>query len=280
MLKRALYRYKKNLVGMVSLVILICILLAGLLGPSINRALGGHDPNLVELGDKLLKPSSKYLLGTDDLGRDLLARLLDGAQVSIALALMTAVIALLIGGILGLVAGFCGGWIDDVIMTFTSALLSIPNIFLLILLSTVLQPSTAGLSVLIAVLSWMRVAKMVRGAAMACKEREYITAARSLGASPIRILFKHVLPNITPTLIVASYLTIADVLLRESALSYLGLGVQLPAASWGSMLKNSMTYIFTAPHLMLPPGVAIFLTVLSIYMIGDTLRDAFDPRMF
>ena len=279
LIRKAALRYSHNRLAMVALGVLIVMVLTSLIGPWLNRRLGGYDPTRLVLEDRFQLPSRVHWVGTDDVGHDLFSRLLSGARVSLGLAFLAALMAVIVGGLLGVVAGFAGGWVDDVISALVNTVLAIPALFLLIVLAAYFRPTTLMLAVLVASLSWMEVARLMRGSVLVIKEHDYILAARSVGVPTLRLILRHILPNALPTIVVATYLAMAVALLRESALSYLGLGVQPPEPSWGNMLSKSMSYVFRAPYLLFPPGLAIFATVLCIYLVGDALRDATDPRM-
>ncbi len=220
-------------------------------------------------------------LGTDDLGRDVLTRLIFGAQVSLFLALLTVALTLTIGTLSGALAGFFGGWVDIAISRLIDTLLAIPVFFLLVLIAVVFRPPWWGLAIVLASVSWMGVSRLVRGEFLALKQRDFVMAATTVGASSGRIIFRHILPNATSPMIVAATLQIGGVILVETALSYLGLGVQPPTPSWGNMLSNAQRFL-TIPDaigLIVAPGVLIFLTVLSFNLLGNGLRDALDPRL-
>jgi ABC-type dipeptide/oligopeptide/nickel transport system permease subunit len=217
-------------------------------------------------------------LGTDQLGRDQLVRLLYGGQVSLAIAYFASLLGITVGVMLGMMAGYFGGVIDDGLTWFINTLSSIPGIFLLILASVIWSPSPQLLIILLAFFSWITVCRLVRGEVLTAKERDYVIAARALGAPTWRILASHLLPNVLSLVIVALTIEAGTLILSESALSFLGVGVQEPSASWGNMLTASRQYFVTGVHLVVFPGLLITVTVLCFYIIGDGLRDAFDPR--
>ena len=220
-------------------------------------------------------------LGTDDLGRDVLTRLIFGAQVSLFISLLTVSLTLTIGTLSGALAGYFGGGLDLLISRLIDILLSIPVFFLLVFIQVVFQPPWWGLAIVLASVSWMGVARLVRGEFLAIRVRDYVESARVVGSSNRRIILRHILPNATSPLIVAATLQIGNVILVETALSYLGLGVQPPTASWGNMLTNAQRFlnIDSARGMIVVPGVFIFLTVLAVNFIGNGLRDALDPRL-
>jgi peptide/nickel transport system permease protein len=220
-------------------------------------------------------------LGTDDLGRDVLTRLMFGAQVSLFLSLLTVVLTLTIGTISGALAGFFGGWVDAAISRMIDTLLAVPVFFLLVLITVVFRPPWWGLAIVLASVSWMTVARLVRGEFLSIKVRDYVDAARVVGSSNGRIIFRHILPNATSPIIVAATLQIGGVILAETALSYLGLGVQPPTPSWGNMLSNAQRFleVENARALIVMPGLMIFVTVLAVNLLGNGLRDALDPRL-
>lgn len=220
-----------------------------------------------------------HLLGTDELGRDILTRLLYGGQVSLSIGFLVAFIAVFIGTILGLLAGYYKGWVDDLVNLLVQLVLNIPALFLLIMLSIYTSPSIISLSLLIGLLSWAGLTRQVRGAVLSLRSRDYVAAAEVMGASGFRILMVHLLPNVISLMIVVASFIVAGAILVESALSYLNFGISVPVPSWGSMLSDSQTRFTSAPWMVYTPALAIFLTVLCIYLIADGLRDAFDPRL-
>jgi peptide/nickel transport system permease protein len=220
-----------------------------------------------------------YMLGADEIGRSQVVRLLYGGQVSLFIGFVAALMNLTLGVGLGLLAGYLRGAVDDIITWFITTLNSIPIIFLLLLITSLFQPSALTLTFIIGVLFWTGVTNFVRGQTFALREREFITAARTIGAATPRILIRHILPNVLPLIFVLAAIDIGTIILAESALSYLGLGVMPPTPSWGNMLSNAQSYAVRAPWLVVAPGAMIFLTVLCLYLIGDGLRDALDPRL-
>jgi peptide/nickel transport system permease protein len=237
------------------------------------------DPNAQDLRNNFAAPSVGSWLGTDELGRDNLTRLLYAGRVSLLIGFMIALVSLVVGVPLGLVAGFYGRFVDDAINAFIQVLQNIPSLFLLIILSVTFRPDVTTLAIIIGLTGWTGTARLVRGQTLSVSRRDYIDAARVLGASDARILFQHILPNLISVVTVVAGFEIAAGILAESGLSYLGLGVQPPTASWGNMLQNSLDYVTRAPWLVAAPGIMIFLTVLAIFLVADGLRDAFDPRM-
>ena len=226
----------------------------------------------------LAGPSAAHPLGTDELGRDVLSRLLHGSRVTILVGVSAMLAALLLGVLIGAVAGFNGGWLDAVLMRFTDGMLAVPAFFLILVVITVLPPGIATLVLVIGALSWMPVARVVYGETLRWKAAEFVVAATSLGVPGPRLLLRHILPQAIPSLVVSATLGVALAILTESALSYLGLGVQPPLPSWGNMLQRAQQYVFTAPALALYPGLAITTVVLAFNFLGDGLRDALDPR--
>jgi peptide/nickel transport system permease protein len=202
-------------------------------------------------------------LGTDELGRDTLTRLVYGAQVSLAVGFLTATLSLVVGGTVGMVSGYLGGWLDNLLMRLVDVILSIPAIFLYILLSTLLRPNAVTLSFIIAFVGWGNVGRLVRAEALSLRSREFIVATRSIGAGTVRLIVRHLLPNALPVMIVAASLAVGQIILAESALSFLGLGIQPPTPSWGNMLSNAQQYYYHSAWLVLFPGLMIFLVVLA-----------------
>jgi peptide/nickel transport system permease protein len=227
----------------------------------------------------LQSPSRAHLLGTDEAGRDILARLVYAGRVSLAVGVLAAAVAVIVGTALGAVAGFYGGWADTVIMRFTDALLSIPVLFFVIALTVLLGANPYTLVIVIGVLSWMELARILRANVLSLREMEFTEGARAIGVRGPTIIVRHILPNTVAPIIVAGTLGVGQAMLAEAAISYLGLGVQPPNPSWGNMLYNAQTYLWQAPTVALYPGLMIALTVLSINFVGDGLRDALDARM-
>jgi peptide/nickel transport system permease protein len=223
--------------------------------------------------------SPAFWLGSDSLGRSQVVRLLYGARVSLAVGFGAAVINLTIGLVLGLVAGYSGGWLDDAIQFVIGTLLSVPLVPLLLIISVLFTPGTVALVVILGVLRWPNATLFVRGQTLSLREREFITAGRVAGASNARIMFHHLLPNVLPLMIVLTAIDVGTLILIESVLSYLGLGIAPPTPSWGNMLTTATQDLSRGPWLVYAPGAAIFVTVLCLYIVGDGLRDALDPRL-
>ena len=271
--------FRKNKLAVGASIILIIIMLTAAAAP----LLATHDPFNIQLSKEFLKlpPSANYYLGTDHLGRDVWSRMLFGARISLMVGFLTMLISVAVGSVYGAISGYYGGRIDSLMMRAVDILLSLPGLFLLIILAAFIKPNFFGIAVIIGMTSWMRVARLVRGQILSLKEQEFVEAARSLGYSNSRIIFVHVLPNVTAPIIVNATLLVAYAILMESALSYLGLGVQPPQFSWGSMLNASQDIILLrdAPWMTFFPGLAIFITVLCFNFFGDGLRDALDPKL-
>jgi len=255
-------------------------LVAGLIivaafAPYVSR----YSPNEMALASRLQPPSMEHLLGTDEFGRDMLSRIIYGARASLQVGLVTVLIAGLLGTSLGLLSGYYGGFIDNVIMRVIDMILAFPTILLALVIVTALGPSLTNLMIAMGVVYTPQFARIARGSTLAVKSSEYIEAARSLGATAGRINLRHVLPNILSPLLVQATISIAFAILAEAALSFLGLGIQPPKPSWGSMLNQGRTYMALSPWLVISPGVAIMVTVLTFNFLGDALRDYLDPRL-
>lgn len=250
------------------------VLLLAMLAPLITP----YDPDAIDVHSILLAPSSAHWMGTDALGRDVCARMLFGARISLLVGMVAVGIATLIGVLLGALAGYHRGWADMVIMRLVDVMLSIPTFFLILAVIAFLTPSIWNIMVVIGLTSWMGVARLVRAEFLSLREREFVLASATLGAQDLRIIFRHLLPNSLTPIIVSSVLGVASAVLLESGLSFLGLGVQPPQASWGNILTDGKEYIQFAWWLSLFPGLAILLTVLGYNLLGEGLRDALDPR--
>jgi peptide/nickel transport system permease protein len=255
-------------------VIIATILVLALLAPLIAP----YDPDAIDVKSILLAPSSAHWMGTDGLGRDVFSRMLFGARISLLVGFVAVGIATVIGVILGAIAGFYRGWVDVVIMRLVDVMLSIPTFFLILAVIAFLSPSIWNIMVVIGLTSWMGVTRLVRAEFLSLREREYVLSAQTLGAKNGRLIFRHLLPNSLTPIIVSFVLGVASAVLVESGLSFLGLGVQPPQASWGNILTDGKEYIEFAWWLSLFPGLAILLTVLGYNLLGEGLRDALDPR--
>ena len=256
----------------------VCFLLVLTLA-SLFAFLAPQDPNKTNMMEKFAQPSSAHWFGTDHLGRDYFTRCLYGGRVSMAVGVFSMLLSILIGTLYGTVSGFAGGRVDTCMMRILDILMSIPSMLLILILNSMIPAGVFTLVFTIGIFSWMGVARIVRAETLSVKERDYVTAARNLGAGRVRILFTHIIPNILSPVLVASSLNIARAILMESSLSYLGFGVQVPQASWGSMLQNAQAYIMTRPLLAVYPGLLILLTVLSFNYLGDGLRSILEPRL-
>lgn len=240
-----------------------------------------HDPLALDTSRRLLAPFAdmRFVLGTDELGRDTLSRLLHGGRISLTVGLVAMATTVLTGAVIGITAGYLGGLADAVLMRFVDTMLCFPQVFLLLVLAAFIPPTLLSISLIIGLTSWMEVSRIVRAEILHLKEQDFIMAARALGASPLRIMVRELLPNAMAPILVAATLKVAGAVLIESYISYLGYGVQPPLASWGNMLTNAQGYFDTVPWLAVLPGAAITLTVLGFNFLGDGLRDALDPRL-
>jgi peptide/nickel transport system permease protein len=278
----ALRRLRRDYLTLIALIVLITLVLLSLLAPVITGIFDlsytdtRSSPGFLKIG------APGHPLGTDDLGRDHLARLLYAGRVSLGIGVSAALGSVMIGMTLGVVSGYYQGGalgiVDDLMMWFITTLNSVPYIFLLLIIAAVLTPTVWSLIFILTVLGWTGTMRLVRGETLAQREREYVVAARALGASSWRIMFMHILPNVFSILIVTLALDIGSLILVESALSFLGLGVRPPTPSWGNMLSNAQSFFERGAHLVMVPGILIVITVLCLYIVGDGLRDAFDPR--
>lgn len=268
--------FRRNRVALVGLVIVIIISLSAVLADVVAP----YDPVEPHYTSRLQPPSAQFLLGTDELGRDLLSRLLYGARISLVIGLVAQGVAIGIGMFVGALAGWYGGWIDDVIMRVTDVFFAIPGLMFLIVWVTIFEPGPVSIFLALGLISWPGDARMMRSQVLAIKELDYVTAAKSLGASTPHILIRHVLPNAIAPMIVLASLGIAGVILSEAILSFLGLGIQIPTPSWGTMVDASRTYITTAWWYGVFPGLIIMLTVMGFNFLGDGLRDALEPTQY
>jgi peptide/nickel transport system permease protein len=259
------------LVGMVLMGVIVTLVV---LAPWVTP----YEPNEIELKVRLQPPNREHIMGTDELGRDVFTRVLYGGRISLLIGISAMVVSMTLGILVGAAGGYFGGRIDSVIMRLVDVFISFPSLFLLIMLASFLGTSLVTIIFVIGLLSWMRVARLVRANFLSVKEREFIVAARALGVSGKRIVFQHLLPNSLGPVIVAATITVSLAILTESALSYLGLGVQPPQATWGNMLRFAQQQIGNAPWTAIFPGLMIFLVSVAINFIGDGMRDAFDPR--
>jgi peptide/nickel transport system permease protein len=258
----------------VGIIIVVLAVLAATLGPVLTP----YDPSAQTLAERLGPPSAAHPFGLDELGRDILSRLLSGARISLLVGLAVVSVSSLIGMTLGSIAGYFGGGIDDLISRVIDILMAFPGILLAIALVAVLGPSLTNVVLALSVIGWVGYARLVRGQALRAREFEYVQAARALGAGPARIVARHVLPTAFPAVIVQATLGMAGAIIAEASLSFLGLGVQPPTPSWGTMLDAGRSHLFDAPHLTVFPGLAIATLVLGFNFLGDGLRDRIDPK--
>jgi peptide/nickel transport system permease protein len=254
--------------------IVITFLIAGT-----SSFIAPYDPGKTDVSLKLKPPSFQHLLGTDQLGRDIFSRMLYGSRVSLSVGFVAVAISILIGILVGAVAGYYGRWVDSLLMRFVDIMLCFPSFFLILTVVALLGPSLFKVMVVIGITSWMGTSRFVRAEFLSLRERDFVQAAKALGVKDKRIIFRHVLPNALAPVFVTATLDVATAILVEAGLSFLGFGVQPPAPSWGNILTEGRTYIFDAWWLTLFPGLAILITVLSFNLLGEGLRDALDPRL-
>lgn len=266
-------RLRKHKLALTGGVIIITLCLAALFAPW----LAPHDPNRQQLAYRLFSPGEGFLLGTDNLGRCVFSRLVYGARVSLQVGVVVVSITCAAGVALGAVAGYRGGLVDELVMRCVDVLLAFPGIILALVVAGILGPSLFSIMFAMSLIGWTSYARVVRGAVLSVKEREYVEASKSLGAGDARIMWQHILPNVMAPVIVMATLGMAHVILASAALNFLGLGMQPPHAEWGSMLNAGRPFMRTAPHLTIFPGLAIMTVVLAFNFLGDGLRDALDP---
>lgn len=263
-----------RLVG-TSLVVLVIVIIAALGADLISP----HDPAYQDYSALTQSPSLEHPLGTDDIGRDVLARIIYGARISLQVGIIAVGIAVALGVILGLLSGYAGGVIDDVVMRCVDAVQAFPALVLALAITASLGPSAVNAMIAIGFVSMPAMARLTRGSTLTVREAEYVTAAHVAGASSLRVMIRHILPNVTAPIIVQSTLLIAAAIITEASLSFLGVGVQPPTPSWGGMLRTGSQYLEAAPWIAFAPGFAIFVTVLAFNLVGDGLRSALDPRL-
>jgi peptide/nickel transport system permease protein len=274
-------RFRKNRMAMLGALVLLLLILTAILAPVITKNTLGWGRDEIDIKYIRAAPSARHPLGTDSAGRDNLTRLLYGGRVSLSVALGSVVLYMILGIVIGAVAGFFGGWVDNALMRLVDVIQSFPFFLLALTIVAIRGPSVYNLVFAILFLSWPVPARLVRGEFLSLRERDFVEAARATGASPFRIIARHMLPNAMAPLIVNATLEVAGLILLEAGLSYLGFGVSQPIPTWGNMLSEAqnMGVLTRMPWMWLPPGLMIFLTVLSINFMGDGLRDALDPRL-
>jgi peptide/nickel transport system permease protein len=268
-------RLLRNKLAIVGMVIIAFFIIAAVLAP----LLAPYDPTEQILLQRRQPPSRQHWMGLDEVGRDILSRVIYGARVSLQIGLLSVSLAIIVGSILGAISGFVGGWLDDLIMRFMDILLAFPGLLLAIAVVSILGPGLMNMLYAIAFVSIPIYARIMRASVLSVKEQDFVMAARAVGVPTLRILWREILPNSLTPIIVSGTLGIATAILDAAGLSFLGLGAQPPTAEWGSMLGEGRGSVFTAPHIVVFPGLAIMLNVLGFNLLGDGLRDALDPRL-
>jgi peptide/nickel transport system permease protein len=271
---QTLHYLMKNKLAVIGGILVLLVFILSIFAPLVAP----YNPSTIDIKNILMGPNSAHPLGTDDLGRDVLSRMLWGGRISLEVGFVAVGIATIIGVFLGSLAGFYGGWVDSTIMRSVDIMLSIPTIFLVLAVIAILEPSIINIMVVIGLTSWMEPARLIRAEFISLKEREFVIAARAIGANDSRIIVKHVLPNGISPILVSATMGVGGAILIESALSFLGLGVQPPTPSWGSLLSSGKDNIEIAWWLSAFPGLAILVTVLGYNLLGEGIRDALDPR--
>lgn len=267
-------RFVRHRLAVLGLLLLVILYGVAILAPVVAP----YDPNRIFLLNRLAGPSPEHWLGTDETGRDVLSRLIVGSRVSLTIGLAATVVAIVLGSAIGALAGFMGGITDAILMRIVDSMLTVPTFFLALLVLSVFGSSFFNLIMVIGLTGWMTVSRVVRSEVLRTKSEEFVQAAWSIGATPKQILSRHVFPQAIPSLIVAASLGVGEAIILESALSYLGLGVQPPAATWGNMLAGSQSEIWNRPDLAVYPGLIILVSVMAFNFVGDALRDTLDPR--
>jgi peptide/nickel transport system permease protein len=268
-------RLKRNRMAMTGLALVLGLFVVSIFAPW----LAPYDPNLIDLKQVLMPPSPAHYLGTDTLGRDVLSRIIFGSRVSLKVGFVAVGLATIIGLFIGALAGYYGGWVDSALMRLVDLMLCFPAFFLILAVIALLEPSIWNIMAVIGLTGWMGVARLVRAEFLSLREREFVTAARALGAGDTRLILRHMLPNALAPVLVSATLGVAGAILTESALSFLGLGVQPPTPSWGNILTAGKDNIEIAWWLSVFPGLAILITVMSYNLLGEGIQEAIDPRL-
>lgn len=271
---RSLQQFAENRLNLIGLAFVSLVVLAAVLAPE----LAPFGPTEQDLFNRLQPPSMEHPMGTDQLGRDIFSRLLFGARISLRIAITVVAITLTIGTAVGVVAGYVGGWVDETLMRLVDVLLAFPGILLALVIAGILGPSLTNIMIALAVVGWTQYARIIRGSVLSVKEEEYIKSAQLMGVSNVRIITRHVIPNVVTPVIVLATMDMAYVILGTAGLSFLGLGAQPPTPEWGTMLASGRNYVDTAWWVVNFPGLAIMITVLGFNLLGDGLRDVLDPR--
>lgn len=268
-------RLRRSRRALIGLTILVFLAVVAVFAP----VLAPYSPFAIDIFNMFSPPSVEHLFGTDETGRDVLSRLIFGARTSLLVGTLAMIIAILLGTVIGGLSGYYGSLIDTILMRLTDAMMSIPLYFLWITVLTIIGPSFWHVLLVLGFTNWMRVARIVRGDVLKYREFEFVTASLALGCPHSKILLRHVLPNVMPSVVVAASFEVARAIMAEAALSFLGLGVQPPTPSWGNMLMDAQTYIWNAPLLVILPGIGIFITVVAFSLIGEGIRISLDPTL-
>lgn len=271
---KSLFNHVKNInlvIGLLLLSMFLCLMI-------LSFFYTPHDVNAMNIANKLKGPSSTHWLGTDEFGRDIFSRIMKGTQTAFFVGTVAVGIGVILGTLIGGVAGYIGGWVDEIIMRIMDALMAFPGIILALMLVAVFGPGIVNTSIALGLIAIPGIARIARSGFIQHKEFEYVLSAKLIGVRPFKIMFQHILPNVSSPLIVAASISFAMAMLAEAALSYLGLGVQPPDPSWGRMLRDSQSYMASAPWYTYAPGIAITLMVLGFYMLSNAIRDILDPR--
>jgi peptide/nickel transport system permease protein len=266
---------KKDKIALLSALAIVALVAAALLAPAISP----YDPIRINLDQLRLPPSWEHWMGTDNKGRDILSRVIFGARVSLLVGVLAAAVSMFIGVIIGVVGGYIGGKVDAALTALTDMVMAFPSLLLAIGITVVLPPGLTTVMLALSLVGWASFARLARGLVLSLKEQQFVEAARATGCTTGRVLFRHLLPNCLPLMIIAGSLKVGSFILAESALSFLGLGAQPPTPTWGAMVSLSRNYILSAPWTVVFPGIAIAVTVLSFNILGDSLRDWLDPKM-
>ncbi|MDO4265478.1 MAG: ABC transporter permease [Eubacteriales bacterium] len=273
LLKNILRTLTENKLAMFCAVMLFLIVLVSLLAP-----LSPHDPDAQDFLNKLQPPSAEHWFGTDELGRDYFTRALYGGRISLSVGFLSMLLSTVIGTLIGTTSGYMGGKVDMFLMRFTDIFMSVPSFLLMVVINSLFPPKVYSMVIILGLFEWCQIARITRAETLSLKERDFVLASKHLGVSNIQIMFQHIIPNMSSSIIVAGSLAVARAILTESALSFMGLGVQLPKASWGTMLQGAQVYIMDMPSLAVFPGLFIVMTVFSFNILGDALRNALEPR--